>query len=115
MAMRGMSRTLALRSAEAPIVSRSISVEEVASARFPGGVGGGTGSAKSFQFDFHEMLRSLSCSCCHRDSISTLFFLLLSPRHPQFQTAVPQNHTNRGMTLHLYSAWPVSDRWGTVL
>lgn len=44
MAMSGMSRTLALRSAEAPILASPLSIEGVASARFCGGGGGGTGS-----------------------------------------------------------------------
>jgi hypothetical protein len=43
MAMSGMSRTLALRSAEAPIVC-PLSMEESAAATFRGGVGGDNGS-----------------------------------------------------------------------
>jgi hypothetical protein len=44
MAMSGMSRTLALRSAEAPTAAFSFSFLEDEEPRFSGGVGGGTGS-----------------------------------------------------------------------
>ena len=44
MAISGMSRTLALRSAEAPILPAAVSVEEAASVKFFPGAGGGAGS-----------------------------------------------------------------------